>query len=105
MTFDRAVCALLNGKAIRREKNKFIRIASDETHHWITGPSGYPSTCIYTDIHNLTADDWECGSYDAKTKKVVWDNVVYDGHARPIDRFEDMTEKVISKLPVKAGTL
>jgi hypothetical protein len=102
MTFDRAIRAMLNGKAIKRGKNKFIRIR--ELHHEgeiydiIVGPSGNECPTIYTNIEALMADDWECGTYNAKTYDVTWDDIVYDGHERPIDRFEDVMKQSANNL-------
>lgn len=86
MTFDRAIRALLNGKAIRRKGKKFIRIGQTKTEHWLEGPSGYAIASLSADIDWITAEDWECGTYDPTKKAVRWDDVVYDGHVQPIDR-------------------
>ena len=86
MTFDRAIRALLNGKAIRRKDKKFVRIGQTTEEHWLEGPSGYAIASFGVDVDWITADDWECGTYDTDTKTVRWDDVVYDGHTQPIDR-------------------
>ena len=94
MTFDRAIRALLNGKAIRKKGNKWIRIGESETHHWLEGPSGYLCSMLKADIDWITSDEWECGTYNPKTNTVKWDNVVYDGHDRPIDRLPNTAMRI-----------
>jgi hypothetical protein len=97
MTFDRAIRALLNGKAIRRKSKKYIRIGQTETDHWLEGPSGFCIASLSVDIDWITADDWECGTYNQKTHTVHWDNVVYDGHERPLDSLPNTNVRRISE--------
>jgi hypothetical protein len=106
MTYDRAIRALLNGKAIARPGCKFIRLRDlhyqGEVYQHIAGPSGNEVPTIYTSIEQLLADDWKCGTYDSSTRQVTWDDVVYDGHEKPIDRFEDIAEQLLDNLTKKA---